>query len=507
MISLSLFGALEMSANAAGSLLDKIEYPIYRVRTGSNLRETPSIDGKWLMNVPKGAYVVLMDGKKHGNYYHVRYGDFDGYLYYGSIILDEDAVFSDYKLQFPELYGNEEVASAVEQEMVDQMLDLQDAYADNPDFQNLEDIETPKRVDPIPMYTRENAMENINAITLSGVNGMERVSDRESAKMKELYKTSQEIKGVAINRAKIRNVPSVEGEQIATINTDDAVVVLDSGENGYIHIQYGDVEGFIYSRCISYDTSLLDDAGLSIINTVVVNEFDIASEDSKNRDQKAASEAAKKREDKAQSASASMSLEITTIATIEPQVIETTVTIAEPEEEAGPETSKIRTRTTLRTLPDSNSTNITTLPVGTEVIVLGEAQGGYKMVQYNGMTGYILDNTNVSTIDVNKLGGEPVLFSCTAYCSCRICCGSYSPEVRGGVAHTATGTVPEEGRTIAVDPTVIPYGTKVYIDGLGVYIAEDCGGAIKGNHIDIYFSSHEGAKAFGTQRLYVTIVN
>ena len=50
---------------------------------------------------------------------------------------------------------------------------------------------------------------------------------------------------------------------------------------------------------------------------------------------------------------------------------------------------------------------------------------------------------------------------------------------------TSTGAIATEGRTIAVDPNVIPYGTEVLIDG-HVYIAEDCGGAVKGNVIDIF---------------------
>lgn len=50
---------------------------------------------------------------------------------------------------------------------------------------------------------------------------------------------------------------------------------------------------------------------------------------------------------------------------------------------------------------------------------------------------------------------------------------------------TSTGVIAEEGRTIAVDPNVIPYGTKVLIDG-NVYVAEDCGSAVKGNIVDIY---------------------
>jgi 3D (Asp-Asp-Asp) domain-containing protein len=56
---------------------------------------------------------------------------------------------------------------------------------------------------------------------------------------------------------------------------------------------------------------------------------------------------------------------------------------------------------------------------------------------------------------------------------------------------TSTGTTPKWG-TIAVDPTVIPYGTKVYIPQFDkVFIAEDCGGAIKGNKIDIFMNDSD----------------
>lgn len=55
---------------------------------------------------------------------------------------------------------------------------------------------------------------------------------------------------------------------------------------------------------------------------------------------------------------------------------------------------------------------------------------------------------------------------------------------------TSTGAIATEERTIAVDPSVIPYGTEVLIDGY-VYIAEDCGGAVKGNVIDIYVEDEQ----------------
>lgn len=85
----------------------------------------------------------------------------------------------------------------------------------------------------------------------------------------------------------------------------------------------------------------------------------------------------------------------------------------------------------------------------------------------------------------------------TAYCSCKKCCGK-----NDGI--TATGTKATEGRTIAVDPRVIPYGTEVIIDG-HTYIAEDCGGAVKGKAIDIYFDSHEEALNFGRRSVDVKI--
>ena len=53
-------------------------------------------------------------------------------------------------------------------------------------------------------------------------------------------------------------------------------------------------------------------------------------------------------------------------------------------------------------------------------------------------------------------------------------------------------------RTIAVDKTIIPYGTIVIING-NEYVAEDTGGAVKGNIIDIFFDDHEEALNFGVQ--------
>ena len=83
-----------------------------------------------------------------------------------------------------------------------------------------------------------------------------------------------------------------------------------------------------------------------------------------------------------------------------------------------------------------------------------------------------------------------------------------SAEENGGWANmTSTGAVPREGRTIAVDPRVIPYGTRVYIPALGgTYVAEDCGGAIKGNRIDIFMNTSSKCNAWGRRHIEVQIL-
>lgn len=90
-------------------------------------------------------------------------------------------------------------------------------------------------------------------------------------------------------------------------------------------------------------------------------------------------------------------------------------------------------------------------------------------------------------------------FKLTAYCPCKKCCGKWA----GG--NTASGTKPTANRTIAVDTKVIPFGTKVIINGV-TYIAEDTGSAVKGNVIDIYFEDHNVALKFGVKYAEVFLV-
>lgn len=70
---------------------------------------------------------------------------------------------------------------------------------------------------------------------------------------------------------------------------------------------------------------------------------------------------------------------------------------------------------------------------------------------------------------------------------------------------TASGVKVKEKRTIACPPR-FPFGTKLKIDGYGTYTCEDRGGAIKGNHIDIYMTTKAQAFSFGRRNLLAEIV-
>lgn len=84
-------------------------------------------------------------------------------------------------------------------------------------------------------------------------------------------------------------------------------------------------------------------------------------------------------------------------------------------------------------------------------------------------------------------------FKITHYCACKKCCG---PNAQG---ITASGKRVQAGKTIAVDPSVIKLGNKVYIDGYGYMEAQDTGSAIKGNIIDVYVEDHQEALEMGVQ--------
>ncbi len=111
---------------------------------------------------------------------------------------------------------------------------------------------------------------------------------------------------------------------------------------------------------------------------------------------------------------------------------------------------------------------------------------------------------------------ERVLLT-TGYCKCGTCCGwkrtwygrpvFASGPLKGKpkrVGITASGTRARPG-TIAADTSRYPFGTVMYIDGYGYGRVEDRGGAIQGDHIDLYFRSHADALVWGSRRKKVRI--
>ncbi|WP_438448520.1 3D domain-containing protein [Gorillibacterium sp. sgz5001074] len=106
--------------------------------------------------------------------------------------------------------------------------------------------------------------------------------------------------------------------------------------------------------------------------------------------------------------------------------------------------------------------------------------------------------------DVPKLAGkEPVIkkvlsSTLTAYTSGKESTGKTPSHPAYGI--TYSGVKAEEGRTVAVDPSIIPLGSTVYIEGIGIRRAEDTGSAIKGAKIDVYMNDLEQAQTFGVKR-------
>jgi len=72
--------------------------------------------------------------------------------------------------------------------------------------------------------------------------------------------------------------------------------------------------------------------------------------------------------------------------------------------------------------------------------------------------------------------------------------------------NTANGTKPAYG-TVAVDPSVIPYGTRMYIEGYGYGTALDKGGAIRGNKIDVFLESEKDARKWGKRKVKIYLLD
>ena len=83
--------------------------------------------------------------------------------------------------------------------------------------------------------------------------------------------------------------------------------------------------------------------------------------------------------------------------------------------------------------------------------------------------------------------------------------GTFKAYAYNGAGTTASGTTTKANRTVAVDPKVIPLGSKLMINGK-IYIAEDTGGFIKGKKIDIFMPSYNDCIQWGVRNVKVYLI-
>ncbi|MCY8502515.1 MULTISPECIES: ubiquitin-like domain-containing protein [Bacillus] len=130
-----------------------------------------------------------------------------------------------------------------------------------------------------------------------------------------------------------------------------------------------------------------------------------------------------------------------------------------------------------------------------KVVAVGTKQSSPKIekVSASGDSKTVVSRSNEST-------GKVMTVSSTAYtASCSGCSG-----------HTATGVNLKNNpnaKVIAVDPNVIPLGSKVHVEGYGYAIAADTGSAIKGNKIDVFFPEKSSAYRWGNKTVKIKILN
>ena len=125
-----------------------------------------------------------------------------------------------------------------------------------------------------------------------------------------------------------------------------------------------------------------------------------------------------------------------------------------------------------------------------------------------------IENVEVVEMDVPTVKQPEYIslgeFLVSAYCSCEVCCNEHAlnrplDENGNEIVKGSIGQVLTPQYSIAVDPKVIPYGTEVMFGG-NTYLAQDCGGAIKENRIDLYFNDHQDALEWGMQYYEVFVL-
>lgn len=146
--------------------------------------------------------------------------------------------------------------------------------------------------------------------------------------------------------------------------------------------------------------------------------------------------------------------------------------------------------------------NWDSLPDGTYLIKgwVDSTEFGNTKTYVKGETAAAAEDTQSQATAVAASGMHSLgMFRTTGYCPCYQCS-------EGWGRRTSTGATARSGHTIAVDPRVIPYGSRVMIGGV-IYTAEDRGGGVRGNHVDIFFDSHSQTRQHGSRSQEVFLLD
>lgn len=420
----------------------------YTVLAGCNLRRTPSIEGV-IVTVVKEGEVVYFLGSRAGDYSFVRFGDIEGYVFSG-VIGDP--------LEELESADKDEVEEIVVPESIE------NAETAEPEAMEEPEIKTSGREDVQAQAARR-------ALRIS----MGQKIGEGSKNLLETETVTVE-KGHILATVNFRSGPDIKSRAMSLIKEGETVDIEEGGNAEFAKVSYNGETGYVYKKCIDFETVTEtkesdngwngNAGGNRIATSAMLSGLKIgAYEMDMQQEAEAVRDAVREDEGMMQAEVAALQM------IAKNDIKEATV--------GGKKISSVIPDIAGQAMPGSSNT--------------------VSMVQYDGLNGAVkVDDSSLSGQAAEVTDGD--MYELTAYCTCRICCGNFSPEVTGLQAHTATGTIPTQGRTIAVDPRVIPYGSTVVIDGLGTFIAEDTGGAIKNNRIDIYFDNHADAIAFGRQK-------
>lgn len=141
---------------------------------------------------------------------------------------------------------------------------------------------------------------------------------------------------------------------------------------------------------------------------------------------------------------------------------------------------------------------------GEAEITIKETYNGDELLNREELTRKITKTATNQIIEVgtaeNVVAGQPYAKTLNVVAT------GYTPYDPGCNGITASGTPAKKG-VIAVDPRVIPMGTKLYIPGYGTAVAEDTGGAIKGNKIDLCYETKTEAYNWGIRNVTVYVLD